>query len=395
MRPEELPLDKKLLSELGSLAHRHDIAPIFLRNFSVRARHPISKPFCALERQAHELLDALTDQEVCALARSIPEGFRRLDQPSLPLIDRQGVLRRLAPTIVEWRVVLSFRDFREVFRLRPSDGEVLRTYPELEGLFDDDDLLVIDDRFQLTEGVILYKEHMLYYHQLLRRGFTAGPNFDFLGCFARYVTAAPKNTCRVALDHSRTIRREWYERLVELDAWYGPPWNAQRLDDPNAVGLTVVGRNQNSLFGLSNKLRFTDFLWTHRDGIKTFQIEEVSEPEYGFGPFILNRYVHSERDVQSKRFRHLDGAVKAYASNAYEPRLETHLPNVPTCRLKPKLFRIDGTIELEPWLDLIGFFFRSNEMVFEYFDPDEFKRRFPLRIRDTEAWLAAGKPDDT
>jgi hypothetical protein len=393
MRPEDLPLDTKLLAELKAVAHRHDVSPIFLRNYSAGKCHPISKPFQTLVQETHGLLAAVSDQEICALARCIPESFRRLETPVMPLTDREDTVARLAPTIVEWRIALLGRDFREIVRLKPADGEVLKTYPELAPLLDDDNLLILDDRFKLTDGAILYKEHALYYHQFLRRNFTASPNFDFLGRFANYVASSTRNMCRVALDHSRLIPREFYERMMELDAWYGPPWDAAALDDPNAVGLTVVGRNQYSLFGLSNKLRFTDFLWTYRDGIKTFQVEEVSEPDYIFGPFVLNRYIHSERDIGLKQLRHLDGAVKVYPCGEYESRIDTHLPDVARCQ-KQKLFRVDGNIELEPWLELIGFFFKSNEMILEYFDPEAFKRTFEHRVRDFEAWRAAGKPEE-
>lgn len=240
MRPEDLPLDTKALVVLRSLAHRYDIPALFLRNYSREQRHPITKPFRALEREAIELLSATTDDELIALAAAIPEGFRRLEIPTTPIYDRADLLRRLAPTIVEWRLVLLKRDFAEVLALKPSEGEVLSTYPELESSFDDDGLLVLDERFKLVDGAVLYKDHAMYCHQFLRRNFNARPNFDFLACFADYVASAPRGTCRIALDHSRVIQREWYARVLELDAWYGPPWDAKLLDDPDAVGLTVV-----------------------------------------------------------------------------------------------------------------------------------------------------------
>jgi hypothetical protein len=394
MRAEDVPLDENLLSQLKTAAYKHAISPLFLRNYCARARHPVARPFRALENEARELVGALSDDEICALAASIHEAFLRMGAPTMPLTNRAEVVERLAPIIVEWRVALLRTDVRDLLKLRASEGEVVGTYPELANQFDEDDLLFLDDRFQLTDGAVLYKDHAFHYHQLLRRNFTARPNFDLLGRFANYATSTRGNQYRIALDHSRIMSREWYEQLAELSAWYGPPWNANRLDDPAAVGLTVVGRNQNSLFSLSNGLAFTDFLWTYRDGIKTFQIEEVSESDFSTGGFNLNRYVHSERDITTNVFRHLDGAVKVYLKEHYGDRLTAHLPDVAPCQVKPKLFRIDGVIQLPHWLNLIGFFFRDNEMVFEYFSPEQFEARFPLRVRDFEAWKAAGKPDD-
>jgi hypothetical protein len=46
------------------------------------------------------------------------------------------------------------------------------------------------------------------------------------------------------------------------------------------------------------------------------------------------------------------------------------------------MFRIDGEILLDDWLSLVGMFYKSNEMVIEYFDPELFDAKFrPMRER--------------
>jgi len=37
-----------------------------------------------------------------------------------------------------------------------------------------------------------------------------------------------------------------------------------------------------------------------------------------------------------------------------------------------KLFRIDGEIDLNSWLSLVSMFYKGNETVIEYFDPQLF-----------------------
>ena len=48
---------------------------------------------------------------------------------------------------------------------------------------------------------------------------------------------------------------------------------------------------------------------------------------------------------------------------------------------KVKRFRIDGDIDVGRWLELVGFFYQGNEMVLEYFDPEEYERRFGEKVR--------------
>ena len=170
-----------------------------------------------------------------------------------------------------------------------------------------------------------------------------------------------------------------------MDTWFGPAFCAKRIDDPASVGLTVHRRNKHSLFEM--KLEFTDFLWSYSDGIKTFEIEEAcAKSELHSDKYYFNRYVHSERDVSAKQFRHLDGAVKVFLKSTYDRRRENHLPDTKFADKKLKLWRIDGDIPLDEWLNLIVLFFKSNEMIIEYFNPDEFKKMFPLRVRDFVAW---------
>ena len=48
------------------------------------------------------------------------------------------------------------------------------------------------------------------------------------------------------------------------------------------------------------------------------------------------------------------------------------MPNEPRSHRRVKLWRVDGDIPLHRWLELIGFFFKGNEMLLEYFDPEAF-----------------------
>jgi hypothetical protein len=328
----------------------------------------------------------MTDEEIFRAAAALPQWCFHQDLRP-PLFPRGPILDRLARSIVQSVVAAEQTDFRAIVRNDQETGVVLERFPEIRDCLDDDGLLVIDDRFKLHDGGVFYKDVVLHYHHLLRRGYMSNPNFDFLGAFARYLhESAEVNTFRVAIDHSRMMEQRWYAEVIEMDTWGGPPFDPSSLDDPTAVGLTVVNRNQNSLFRLTNSLLFTDFLWSSKSGIKTFQAEEVSGADSLFGPYNLNRYVHAERDITAGAFRHFDDAVKVYRHEDYGSRVNAHLPAGPRSWSKPKLFRIDGDIATDEWINLVCLFMKSNEMVIEYFNPAAFRQMFDLRVRDFVAW---------
>jgi len=264
----------------------------------------------------------------------------------------------------------------------------LKTFPELANKLDKNGLLAVDGDFILHHGGIEYKDYILHYHQLLRRGYTSNPNFDFLGRLINYYNKTKSiNTLRIAIDHRRLMPKTFYTQIFELDTWYGPPFNIDKLDDPTAVGFAIVKRNKNSLFELTNKLDRTEFFWSYnKKSVKTFEAEEISDLDYSFEHYIFNKYVHSERNIKEHKTFHLDGSVKVYFQNDYENRFDSNLPKEFKCHKKIKLWRLDGEIDIKDWIDLISVFYKGNEMIIEYFNPEEFEKMFELHVRDFKKW---------
>ena len=381
----ELPLDRKRLQALAAKARHYDIAPLFLPSY-VGGKHPIAPLLTELVAEARGHISALSADEAWSLVDSLPFGLSTMidGQPG----SDSGPLRdRIATYCVVAAVHHIYYSLEGVIHEDLDASEVLAVYPELRDRLDKDGLLAVDDDFVLHDGGMEYRDHILHYHQFLRRGYTARPNYDFLGRLAAYYRRTKStNSFRIAVDHRRIMPKDHYARVIELDTWYGPPFDPAKLDDPRAVGLTVVVRNKNSLFGLANQLDRTEFLWTYRDAVKTFEIEEISSTGYRFDAYYLNRYAHSERAIGPGVTRHLDGAVKIYLADAYHDRVGARLPNEARCFRKIKLWRIDGDVDLEDWIDLICFFFKSNEMLIEYFNPEAFEEMFELRVRDPVEW---------
>jgi len=383
----DLPISEQKIKELARQAKHCNVAPIFLPNeyFREDNKSPVAALLKDLVPEASDYIAALTDDEFVRLVGSMARGFAfMLDPPERATHEQR---ERVALYYLGSEIHRIYYAFAETIAADLGASEVLKVYPELVDLLDKDGLLHIDDRFTLHDGGIEYEKHMLHYHQFLRRGFTAQPNFDFLGPFARFYERTKKtNTFRVAIDHLRIMPTEAYVRLMEADRWFGPSFDREKLDNPSAVGLTIMKRNQDSLFGLSNDLDRTEFFWSFRDGVKTLEIEEVSSVGFRIDQYHLNRYLHAERDVTNGVLRHADGAVKIYMNNDYEKRFSSHMPHESKSYKKVKLWRIDGDLDVDVWLELTAFFFKGNEMIIEYFDPATFEAVFEERVRDFAKW---------
>jgi hypothetical protein len=75
------------------------------------------------------------------------------------------------------------------------------------------------------------------------------------------------------------------------------------------------------------------------------------------------------REMREGAFRHFDGAIKVYLKDRYAERMRAKLPHKDSYK-KLKVFRIDGDINADVWINLTLLFFRGNELVLEYFDPN-------------------------
>lgn len=381
----ELPLNPKKIQAVIKQVRHYDIAFYELpRFFIARIEHPVTEPFFEAVHEAFEYLSVCDEQNIQNLYDSMNDGYRRFI--NLPLATREDN-ERFAIYYVTWKVYQSEISFKEVIEQSFEGSEVYKIYPELADKLDKDGLVYLDANLKPHDMGIEYKDHILLYHHLFRSSYTSSLNFGFLGRFIRkyYEQSKDGNTFRIALDYNKLILKQYYSQTVEFDTWFGPRFDINKLEDPNYVGLTVVSRNEELPSIANNDLDRTEFYWSFRDGIKTFETEEISRQSYIFNDFYFNRYIHSERDISSKVFRHLDGAIKVYGHDNFSQRIASKMPTELKSHRKVKLWRIDGDIDLDSWLDLISFFFKGNEMVVEYFDPEQWQAFLDERFsqRDT------------
>jgi len=366
------------IRDLAKLTRDWNIAPIFLPGEAVSDRsNPVSKMFMRLSDRVFAEMASLSPAQREEVLAEIPADYRFLADHAQRRNDETENLRSAANYYVVAQVSPKHFDIEPAVCPNSHADVVLSEYPELSSSFDKDGLLILDERFELLPGGIRYKNHVLHFHQLLRRGYHSNPNSDLIDTLAKVRNGRSPPKLRLAVDRSRLMPSEAYREILERDYWWGPKYDESRLDDLGFVGMSVIKRREGTVLErLFAPIERTEVFWYQRDKIKTLEMEEISRPNAEVQTYLLNRYVHAERDPSLGEFRHLDGAVKIYPNARYGDRLLAKLSDRPKAPIKPKLFRLDGSIKTDQAVDIICQFYRSNEMVIEYFNPDEFTKIF-------------------
>jgi hypothetical protein len=183
----------------------------------------------------------------------------------------------------------------------------------------------------------------------------------------------------IALDPDRVRIDVEGPRYVELDTWYGPPFNREiALIATGNVKLRPPGDlSQTRLDMFFAGAYCVDVKWAASDDIKTFQALELKtesvQIELEGASFHPARYLHAEFDLQSGTFRHLDGAVQFLSGAEYAARRDSdfNMCFKSTQHVKPrskKMFKLNGAIAVDDWVELSSHFFAANPLMFEYFN---------------------------
>jgi hypothetical protein len=266
---------------------------------------------------------------------------------------------------------------------QPTD-RVFDDDPELFGALSDGLMPLlpenIESQWVATNAVFFRNDAVLFPHPFLVE------YRELLGALAD-LARDPKLGIFVALHpHRRATRDELQYRLLE-DYWDGMKLTPETLDsldrhDQGTSFHAAVGRGvAEELF---NPLLGTWFDWRARgddenDPAKRLYIREVKPPIGAFDrklSAVLNRELHAERDTRTKRFTHVDGKVCRYPVETYPPTAQNPRAELPTPERARKLWRVDGPMTDEQWYELVGLFYRGNELIAEHFQ-DAFANSLP------------------
>jgi hypothetical protein len=207
---------------------------------------------------------------------------------------------------------------------------------------------------------------------------------ELLGALAD-LASAPALAVYVAIDPHRVGHRDKLQYRLLEDYWDGLKLTPQTLDslDRHDQGSSFhAAGERGEAEAFLHPLLGTWFHWKARgdnqmDPVKRLYIQELKPGEDRHGdPFeaVLNRELHAERDTSTKKFTHVDGKIVRYLTETYAP-MATNPRALPGPHERArKLWRVDGPMSDEQWMEVVGLFFRDNELIGEHFE-DAFAER--------------------
>ncbi len=204
---------------------------------------------------------------------------------------------------------------------------------------------------------------------------TQNTNYVLTGSLTWLFERFPNLDCRIKFDLDNISSISLY-RDGEL-WWWGewlPKFDLEKLF--SKIGSLVSKKNRrNTKFNelMWNIIHSTEFWYQSVD--KSLQIEELTGNI--FDNFYVNRYLHTEFNETDKTIKHTDWALLFYDSfereNRSHVRLDSRLKNA---NKDIKLFRIDWKLPLNEWLSILYSWFEYNELVLEWFAPDEYNIKY-------------------
>src|SRR6266567_2127935 len=274
-----IPIPSQKLDKLVTKMRHYDVHPIYLpdMDYLYEESHPLNSQLNDLVSELQEYLLIVNDDELRATYEAL-DSYWREQIPVASLLKRDPqTVKRVAMYLV---VSLTRQSYYDVKRYIKADyreqSDVLKTYPDLADYEDEEGLIPLGTHGFVPAGVgggIYYQDHLLFYHQFLRRYFTASPNYPFLNALVEYHKNHRKQRVAVAIDHLRLMPKDLFRQTFEKSRSFGPPLVLKSLDDPDAIGSTVYTADPR-LISLHHIER-AEFYWSFSDGLKTFQVEEV------------------------------------------------------------------------------------------------------------------------
>lgn len=183
----------------------------------------------------------------------------------------------------------------------------------------------------------------------------------------------------IALDEDRVRIDLDGPGYAEADTWYGPPFNRDisQIQPGNVKLRPPADLSETRVEMFFSGVYSTDVRWSDSGTIKTFQALELkiekAQREVDGVMCHPARYMHAEFDMQRGTFRHFDGAVQYLTDAEYFARRDSDFSMVYKTmqHVKPKskkVFKLNGAIQIDTWVELASHFFTGNPLLFEYFD---------------------------
>lgn len=251
--------------------------------------------------------------------------------------------------------------------------------PDKEQLVDFKALETSFERKHFAHGYFYTDRFMLMAHPYFRRSYSGQNHFSprFIDLF--WDMNIPGVTKHIAMDLDRLRIDVDNQICIEADTWFGPKFKndiskidegAVKMRPPLDISRAMVTIFFDSTYSL-------DIKWELKDEIMSFQAEEIKYDdvilEGNDGVYHPAKYAHAEFDLNGKYFRHFDGAIHFYTHEEYCQRQDQDLNfnQKNNFHMKPvskKLFKINGPLTVEKWMEMLGHYLTGDPLVHEYFE---------------------------
>ncbi len=231
-------------------------------------------------------------------------------------------------------------------------------------------------------GVFIHNKLPLciYSHSYFRKSLSRHNNFHhlFLDEFMTHKNN-DKVTLKLAIDWDMIGYAPDFLQTLEFEYWFGPKYD----DDISKInpGLTkhICSDFEKGYYEISS----TEFYWKNNKHLKEFELEELRENNAPtIKDFFGCRYIHSLYDTQENTFIHFDGAIRGYTPELYFDRIDKNMTDFGRKSDYKKLFRIDGTLALNDWKNLITKYMQGNPLIYEYFNINKPESQFEKKKID-------------
>lgn len=264
---------------------------------------------------------------------------------------------------------------------------------ERDGLFPFNEIASRLPTSPYHEGCFWGPDFILMAHPCYRRGMHAVNNWAprFIDLFWQFDGPGIKKY--IALDEDRVRIDVEGLGYFEADTWYGAPFDEDIRNIKPGIAklrppLDIDPRHVAYFFANAYCL---DIEWSESDGIKSFQALEMKTDdvkiEVGGQRYFPARYLHAEFDLKANCFRHFDGAIQLFTEDEYFQRRDSDfnmtMKNPAHIKARSsKVFKFNGPLRTETWVEFCCHFYAANPLTFEYFSGE-----YPNHITDALATI--------
>lgn len=318
----------------------------------------------------------------------IMEKLRKdaLEEAKEELTKNAGLIENFKKICRKSGIELQNKNFRYLSRIG-----IVASYPKLlpiinPNLSKDKDGLILFrsldkhyDKNGFATGMLYSEDYIAFAHPYFRRGFYEANNYapHFVGIFwgmdeveFDFYIALDENMVRINVDQSV---------YMEMDTWFGAKFDKQieNIEDGIVKVRPPLDVDESTINFLFKDAYSLDIKWSTNKNIKTFQAEELKTASVkiieGEDEFYPVRYIHAEYDLENGHFRHFDGAIHLYTHDEYLKRKDSDLnfnaKNNSHIKTKStKLFKLNGKVSVDKFIELTSHFFTGNPLILEYFE---------------------------